>query len=205
MTFDQIYLLMKLRKLYYEGIIMKRIALATMLISVSRLFASEVETVDFHQQRVSLFNVEDVATSLQKLSQKSQYKLDFSDNYIDDESLETLLHTIETGGLLTHIQVLDLTNNRLTLQSLLRLIPLITQDTLQWLVVPINCLDANDMRNFMARLSDKARDAAIVKGLTSATLFNKWIEKVIWLPETFNFAALLSEPQRAAHACYYKK
>jgi len=184
---------------------MKRIALATMLISVSRLFASEVETVDFHQQRVSLFNVEDVATSLQKLSQKSQYKLDFSDNYIDDESLETLLHTIETGGLLTHIQVLDLTNNRLTLQSLLRLIPLITQDTLQWLVVPINCLDANDMRNFMARLSDKARDAAIVKGLTSATLFNKWIEKVIWLPETFNFAALLSEPQRAAHACYYKK
>jgi hypothetical protein len=196
---------MKLRKLYYEGIIMKKIVLAAILMSISKLCASEVKNVNFHQKEVSLFTVEEVATSLQKLSQKSQYNLDLSDNYIDDDSLETLLNTIETGGLSAHIQVLDLTNNRLTLQSLLRLIPLITQDTLQWLVVPINCLDVNDMRNFMDRLSDKARDAAIVKGLASDTFFNKWIEKVIWLPKTFNFAALLSEPQRAAHARYYQK
>lgn len=184
---------------------MKKIALAAMLLSLSRLFASEVETVNFHQKGVSLSSVEEVATSLQKLPRTSQYKLDLSDNYIDDDSLETLVHTIETGDLAEHIQILDLTNNRLTLHSLLRLLPLITQDTFQWLVVPINCLDVNDMRNFMARLNDKARDVAIVKGLPSDTLFNKWIEKVIWLPETFNFAALLSEPQREAHARYYKK
>lgn len=188
-----------------RDLIMKRIALATILASVSRLYASEMETVNFHQKDVSLSTVEEVATTLQKLSRTSKYKLDLSDNYIDDDSLETLLHTIETDNLAEHLQILDLTNNRLTLHSLLRLLPLITQDTFQWLVVPINCLDVNDMRNFMDRLNDKARDVAIVKGLPTATLFNKWIEKVIWLPETFNFAALLSEPQKAAHARYYKK
>lgn len=184
---------------------MKKIALAAMLLSVSRLFASEVETVNFHQKGVSLSTIEAVAISLQKLSQKSQYNLDLSDNYIDDDSLETLLHTIETGGLAEHIQILDLTNNRLTLHSLLRLVPLITQDTLQWLVVPINCLDVNDMRTFMTNLKEKARDVSLAKRMSSDTLFNKWIEKVIWLPETFNFAALLPEHQRAAHVRYYKK
>lgn len=185
--------------------VMKKIALVTILACIGRIWASEVETLDFHQKRISLSTIDQVAISLQELPRTPQYNLDLSDNYIDDDSLETLLYTIETADLSEHIQILDLTNNRLTLNSLLRLVPLITQDTLQWLVVPINCLDVNDIRNFMAKLNDKARDTAFVKGLSSDTLFNKWIEKVIWLPETFNFEALLSEPQRAAHVRYYKK
>lgn len=188
-----------------KEIIMKKIALVGMLFSVSRLFAAEIETVNFHQKHISLSTIDQVAISLQELPRKPQYNLDLSDNYIDDDSLETLLQTIESGGLAEHIQILDLTNNRLTLHSLLRLVPLITQDTLQWLVIPINCLDVNDMRSFMTTLKDKARDVALVKGISSDTIFNKWIEKVIWLPETFNFEALLSEPQRGAHARYYKK
>lgn len=164
----------------------------------------EAEPVDLHHQAINFSNCDEKMRPIESLDLKKTYALDLRDNDIDDEVIESLVKLLESSGLIHHLKSLDLSNNRIRREGLLMLMPLVQEETFQWLVIPINCLDVSDIGAFMHALKEKARSIAPERGVASDMLALDWMKKTIWLPESYDLDRLPLEAEvKAAHKAYY--
>jgi Leucine Rich repeat len=166
--------------------------------------SSEIDTVDLHHQTINFSNCDEKMRPIEELDLRKTYKIDLRDNYIDDEVVESLVKLLESSKLIYHLQALDLSNNRISREGLLMLMSLVQEETFQWLVIPINCLDVSDVGAFMHALKEKARSIAPERGIASDILALEWVRKIIWLPESYDLDSLpLEEEVKASHRAYY--
>ena len=129
---------------------------------------------------------EEIKNRVAALKPDTLFKLNLSNNYLDDACAETLLSALsdETANM-HHLAILDLTNNHITRRGLLTLAPLFIRNDFKWLVVPANDFGVKGVLSFFSDLEPMARKAPREIGGDRQQLLDYWISKVIWVPETF--------------------
>lgn len=168
------------------------------------MIQTKIDTVDLHHKTINFSNYDEKLRPIEELDLHNTYMIDLSDNYIDDEVVEVLLKLLQGSKLTNHLQALDLSNNRISREGLLMLLPLVQEETFKWLIVPINCLDMSDIGAFMHALKERARSIAPEREITADILALEWMKKIVWLPESYDLDSLpLDEELKASHKAYY--
>ena len=102
-------------------------------------------TIDLHDQRIGIWNIEEkVEPILPNPTAGEVFILDLSNNIISDLDISTIVSMIELHDLTARLEVLNLSNNRLTLEGVKELIPLLRLEQLKWLDISINNLNGRD-------------------------------------------------------------
>ena len=129
---------------------------------------------------------EEIRNRVAALKSDTLFKLNLSNNYLDDACTEALLSALsdETANM-HHLAALDLTNNRITRKGLLTLAPLFIRNDFEWLVVPANDFEIDDIRSLFSDLETMAQKVREETGGEWQELLDHWLSKVIWVPETF--------------------
>lgn len=169
-------------------------------------FTFNHEMMDFHSQGIYFGNVDSkidqIDSSLEE-KRPSLYSVDLSDNNLDDTCLEALAEILTRTENISRIEEINLTNNRISLNGLQLLSPLLLSKNFKRLIIPINSLDMRDISEFLHTL-----ESLIKKQMDSSkhSLFIEVASKIIWLPESYDFDHLpLTEFSREAHKKYYHK
>ncbi len=167
--------------------------------------------IDLQNQRIGMWNLgEKVGHALQRVpSPKSEERfiLNLSDNQITDEDIPALASMIESYNFKPHLQILNLSNNRLTLEGAKELIPLLRSEQLKWLDISINNLGVSDLRDLWNEIETQAHRATIVEelNLPLEEIRDQWASKVILLPRDYTIERFpLSPPFVHAHQQYFK-
>ena len=183
-------------------------SLLACLMGLSPVCAS-TQVIDYHSNNIYFGNFGEKSEEVQKkltVVKSSSFSLNFSDNYLDDSCIETLVSTLSGEKNIEHLTLLDLTNNRITEKGLLMLAPLLMQDEFKWLVAPTNCFGIEGIRTLLTTLEILASKKSEELSVDKNTLADKWLSKVIWLPGAFDFDKLpLTSSSKEAHKAYYKK
>ena len=150
----------------------------------------EVVEFDYNSCNLYLGNVggkcEEIKDRVAALKSNTLFKLNLSNNYLDDACTETLISALfdETANM-HHLAILDLTNNCITRKGLLTLAPLFIRNDFKWLVAPANDFGMNDVRYLYSDLETMAQRAPKESGVEWHQLLDNWLSKVIWVPESF--------------------
>lgn len=163
--------------------------------------------IDLHQQRIGIWNMEEkVGAALPIPTDSEVFSINLSDNSLRDSDVATLMEMIGVHNLTNHVRSLNLSNNRLTLEGVKRLIPLLCSAQLQWLDVSINNLMVDDFHTLWELIEREARRISIIEEIPSyENLRDQWASKVVLLPESYNVERfLLPSAFARAHQQYYQ-
>jgi|GEM_PF-5695384 len=141
--------------------------------------------INLHNQRIGVWNIEEkVAPRLPSVPTSTElFSLDLSDNTIVDEDVTEIMGMIESRNLLQHLQKLDLSNNRLTLEGVKALIPLLKNKNFQWLDISTNNLVVSDLHQLWEEIEKYANRVSIIEEIgTTEGLRDLWASKVVLLP-----------------------
>ena len=137
------------------------------------------------------------------------YSLNISDNYLDDYCIETLLPMLSNETANDHnLVILDLTNNSITQNGIFMLAPLLMRNDFKWLVAPANEFGLDGIGALQSDFRQLANKISCETDMDSNALFDDWISKVIWVPESFTDILdrlPLAPVSRDAHRQYYTK
>jgi hypothetical protein len=129
--------------------------------------------------------------------------LNLSKGYMDDSGAGTLVVLLGRTKLTPRITRLNLSNNRIGADGLLKFSELLQEPSFQYLDLSINHVDQEAIRDLTTSLdfdtrSKRAREA------NPAAILGSWVAKVIWLPKGMDFDKLpLPKSIRDAHKAYY--
>jgi hypothetical protein len=113
---------------------------------------------------------------------------------------------INSHNLTRHLQKLDLSNNRLTLEGVKTLIPLLYSENFQWLDISLNNLMVDDFEGLWQAIESEALRFSIINTDTESyeVLRDKWANKVVLLPKNYTVDRFpLQTPFVSAHHRYY--
>jgi hypothetical protein len=173
-------------------------------------FGIKPTDIDLHQQRIGLWNIEEKvnpALPLRSPTSSALFTINLADNTIMDEDILKLMGMIESHNLMSHLQELNLSNNRLTLDGVRALIPLLSQENFKWLDVSINSLMVSDFQQLWEDIERYARRVSIIEDLENPEeLRDKWAAKVVLLPSRYTVVErfALQPPFVSAHKQYYQ-
>jgi hypothetical protein len=190
---------------------LSRVLTSTALLSaigiVDGAIIMQPNDIDLHQQRIGILNIEErVGTSLPKSSDSRPFTLNLSDNTITDADVSKLVGTIDSHSLIGYLQKLDLSNNRLTLEGVTTLVPLLCSENFQWLDISINNLMVDDFQSLWQAIESEALRVSIISEYTESfeALRDKWASKVVLLPKNYTVDRFpLQLPFVNAHRRYY--
>lgn len=164
--------------------------------------------IDLHNQRIGVWNIEEkISPSLLAIPASAElFSINLSDNTIVDEDVMKLIGMMESHNLLPHLQKLDLSNNRLTLEGVKALIPLLRNKNFQWLDISINNLMVSDFHQLWEEIERYAHRISITEEIeTTEKLRNLWASKVVLLPKNYTVERFaLQLPFVCAHKEYYQ-
>ena len=166
-------------------------------------------TIDLHDQRIGIWNIEEkVEPILPNPTAGEVFILDLSNNIISDLDISTIVSMIELHDLTARLEVLNLSNNRLTLEGVKELIPLLRLEQLKWLDISINNLNVPDFEDLWEEIETQARTTIIIEDLSVSEeyLRDQWAQKVVFLPKSYTVERFFSleSPFAKAHREYYK-
>ena len=172
----------------------------------------EVTEVDYSGKRLHAGNLcgkcEEIKKSVAALKSNSSFKLNLSNNYLDDICIEALLSTLSDDRINEHhLGILELTNNRITRRGLFILAPLLIREDFEWLVAPANDFGLNDFQSLSSDLRILTYKESEETGIESDELLDKWLSKIIWVPKSFiaNIDRLPIRPSsKVSHRKYYE-
>jgi hypothetical protein len=195
---------------YLSRVLISSILLASTVEIIQGAFGIKPTDIDLHQQRIGLWNIEEkVNPALPFRSQTSAalFTINLSDNTIMDEDILKLISMIESHNIISQLQTLNLSNNRLTLAGVRALIPLLGQENFKWLDVSINNLMVSDFHQLWEDIERHARRVSIIEDLGNPEeLRDTWAAKVVLLPSSYTVVErfALQPPFVSAHKQYYR-
>ena len=163
--------------------------------------------IDLHHQRIGIWNMEEkVGTALPTPTDSEVFSINLSDNSLRDSDVATLMEMIGGHNLTNSVRSLNLSNNRLTLEGVKMLIPLLCSAQLQWLNVSINNLMVDDFRTLWELIEREARRISIIEEIPSyEKLRDQLASKVVLLPESYTVERFfLPSAFVSAHQQYYQ-
>jgi len=168
---------------------------------------SQSRTIDLHDQKIGLWNIEDkVAPQFSESFTSGSVILDMSGNMLADQDVDTLMGMFESYKLIPHLQTLNLSNNHLTLTGVTALIPLLRLKQLEWLDISINKLVVDDFLALWDAIDMEALKVSINESAGQhEKLRDNWAAKVVLLPKNYHVERFaLPKPFVTAHMQYYQ-
>ena len=164
--------------------------------------------VDLHAQWIGIWNLEEkINPALPTFTAASSpiVSINLSGNVIEDGDIPKVLDMIESHGLMARLSKLDLSNNRLTFESVKALIPLLASEKLQWLDLSINNLMGDDFTALWEEIDREAyRTCPTDDDASYQALRNLWAAKVVLLQKDHHIERFwLAQPFVDAHHRYY--
>lgn len=164
--------------------------------------------VDLHAQWIGIWNLEEkLNPALPTFTAASSpiVSINLSGNVIEDGDIPKVLDMIESHGLMARLSKLDLSNNRLTFESVKALIPLLASDKLQWLDLSINNLMFDDFTALWKEIDREAyRSCPTDDDASYQALRDQWAAKIVLLPRDSHIERFwLVQPFVDAHRRYY--